>query len=99
MDIKINEVHFDADQKLIDFVELKINKLANKIDGIVRAEVFLTFDKSKSKHTENKVVKIKLEVPGHDLFAEKEATTFEDAVDQSIDALKRQIEKHKAKTR
>ena len=99
MDIKLNIVHFDADQKLLDFVDVKVKKLANIMDGVVGAEVFLTFDKSKTKHTDNKTAKIKLEVPGHDLFAEKDSTTFEDAVDQVIDALKKQVEKHKAKTK
>ncbi len=97
MDIKVNTVHFDADKKLLEFVEKKVVKLASGVDGVVGAEVHLTYDASKPKHTENKSAKIKLEVPGNDLFAEKEATTFEEAVDLTVDALKKQAEKYKSK--
>jgi putative sigma-54 modulation protein len=97
MNIKINCVHFDADKKLEDFVKVKVAKLDNFFDGIVKSEVFLTFDKSEKKHTENKISKIIVEIPGSDLFAEKQAKTFEEAIDLSVDALKKQIEKHKEK--
>ncbi len=97
MNIKINTVHFDADSKLLEFAEKKVTKLVIGVDEVIGAEVYLTFDASKPKHTDNKKVKIILEVPGYDLFAEKDATTFEEAVDQVVDALKKQIEKHKSK--
>lgn len=99
MDIKIYTIQFDADEKLLSFTHKKVKKITDTLDGVVGAEVFLTYNKSKPKHTNNKTAKIKLEVPGHDLFAEKEGNTFEEAVDQSIDALKKQIEKHKSKLR
>ncbi len=97
MNIKINTVHFDADKKLLDFVDNKVKKLDNYFDGIVGAEVFLTYDKSKSKRTDNKETKIKVEIPGNDLFAEKQAKTFEEAIDLTVDALKRQVKKFKEK--
>jgi putative sigma-54 modulation protein len=95
--MKINCVHFDADTKLEDFVKLKVGKLENFFDGIISSEVFLTFDKSEKPHTENKIAKILIEIPGSELFAEKQAKTFEEAVDLSIEALKKQIQKHKEK--
>jgi putative sigma-54 modulation protein len=97
MNIKINCVHFDADQKLEEFVKNKVGKLDNFFDGIVGSEVFLTFDKSEKTHTENKISKILLEIPGGELFAEKQAKTFEEAVDLSIEALRKQIQKYKEK--
>jgi len=99
MDIKINTIQFDADATLLDFVEGRINKLETLFGEIISAEAFLTFDKSQKKHTENKTVKIILEVKGSDLFAEKDAKSFEEATDNAIDALKRQIKKHKEKIR
>ncbi|NPA68351.1 MAG: ribosome-associated translation inhibitor RaiA [Chlorobi bacterium] len=99
MDINIKTTNFDADKKLIEFVEHKINKLDKYFDGIIRSEVVLNFNKSKKKYTDNKEAKVILEVPGNDLFAEKEAVTFEEAVDNVIDALEKQIKKHKGKLR
>ncbi len=97
MDINIKTTHFDADQKLIDFVNNKVNKLDKYFDGIIRSEVLLNFDKSKKKFTNNKEAKIKIEIPGNDLFAEKGATTFEEAVDLTLDALEKQVKKYKSK--
>lgn len=93
--IKINSVHFDADKKLVEFVEGRIEKLTHFYEGIMGADVFLRLDNDQSK--ENKVVGIRLENPGLDLFAEKQAKTFEEATDQVIEALRRQIRKKKTK--
>ena len=99
MDIKMNTVHFDADKKLVDFVNNKVKKLTSYCDNIIGAEVFLTFDKSAKKHTENKAVKIKIDIPKADIFADKQAKTFEEAIDSVVDALKKQLMKHKEKIR
>ncbi len=95
MDIKINTVHFDADQKLLDFTEKRISKLEQYFDGIIATEVFLNFDKSGAKKTDNKEVKIKVEISGNDLFAEKKEKTFEEAIDATVKALEKQLKKHK----
>jgi putative sigma-54 modulation protein len=95
MNIKIHSVHFDADKKLLDFIELKIEKLTQFFEGIIASEVFLRLENTQD--LENKVVEIKLEIPGNDLFAKRQSSSFESATDQSIDALKRQITKVKEK--
>ena len=69
MDIKIHSIHFDADEKLIEFVNSKVKKFVQLYDNIIEAEVFLRLDKDSS--TENKVTEIKLSIPGNDLFAKK----------------------------
>ena len=99
MDINIKTTHFDADKKLIEFVNSKVNKLDKYFDKIIRSEVVLNFNKSKKKFTDNKEAKIKIEIPGNDLFAEKEATTFEEDIDLTVDALERQVKKYKNKLR
>ena len=93
MQIKIHSIHFDADGKLEAFIENKINKLANFFDQIISAEVFLRLQKNDKK--ENKIVEIKLMIPGNDLFAKKQSKTFEEATDIAIDALKTQIKRKK----
>ncbi len=97
MNIQIHSVRFDADKKLIDFVHQKLEKLLQYDEEIVNAEVYLRLDKDQER--ENKISEIKLELPGGPLFARKQSKTFEEATDESIDALKKQISKHKEKKR
>jgi putative sigma-54 modulation protein len=97
MDIKISSVHFDADKKLLDFVDKKVNKLVKFYEDIIGAEVILRLENS--QNLENKVSEIRLLVPGYDLFAKKQSKTFEEATDIAIEALRQQILKHKEKQR
>ncbi|MFO7621483.1 MAG: ribosome-associated translation inhibitor RaiA [Bacteroidales bacterium] len=97
MNIQIHSVRFDADKKLIDFVHQKLDKLIQIGDGIVNAEVYLRLDKDQEK--ENKISEIKLDLSGGPLFAKKQSKTFEEATDQAVNALKRQIARHKQKKR
>jgi len=97
MNIQIHSIHFDADQKLIDFVNKKVGKLTQYADNILDAEVFLRL--SKSSERENKLVEIKVKVPGVELFAKDQSKTFEEAADNVVAALKKQLTKHKEKIR
>ena len=97
MNIQIHSVRFDADKKLIDFVHQKLEKLTQFAEDIVNAEVYLRLDKDQER--ENKISEIKLELPGGPLFAKRQSKTFEEATDETIDALKVQITKHKQKKR
>ena len=97
MNIKIQTVHFDADQKLLDFTEKKVEKLVKLYDAIVKVEVIFKLDKNSNE--ENKIAEIKLEIPGNDLFAKRQCKSFEEAVDEVLDALKTQLTKHKEKQR
>lgn len=95
MNIKIQTLHFNADQKLEDFVQTKVGKLVDKHQNVINAEVTLRLDKSHD--SENKIAEIKLEVPGNNLFAKKQSRSFEEATDVALEALKRQLSKHKDK--
>lgn len=97
MDIKIHSVHFDADSKLIDFVEKKVSKLDQFYDNIIGAEVFLRYEKDQTP--DNKITEIKLKIPGSDLFAKKQTDTFEQSTDLAVDALRKQLTKRKDKQR
>jgi putative sigma-54 modulation protein len=97
MNIQIHSVRFDADKKLIDFVHQKLEKLNQLGEDIVNAEVFLRLDKDDER--ENKISEIKLELPGGPLFAKKQSKSFEESTDDVIEALKKQITKHKQKKR
>ncbi len=95
MKVKIQSIHFDADKKLLDFINDKMNKLPHFYDHIIQSEVFLKIDKSDD--TANKIAEIRLHIPGQELFAKKQCKTFEEAVDTAIDALSKQVIKHKEK--
>lgn len=95
MEIKIHSIRFDADKKLLDYIQDKIQKLELFFDGIITTEVFLRLDKN--DQDENKISEIKILVPGTELFAKKQCKSFEEATDQSIEALRKQILKFKEK--
>ena len=95
MDIKVHSVHFKADQKLLDFVNEKVTKLQLFFDNIIAGEVFLRLDKNSEK--ENKVAEVKILMPGRELFAKKQCKSFEDAADTAVEALRKQVKKHKEK--
>jgi putative sigma-54 modulation protein len=95
MDFKVNTVHFTADKKLIDFIHDKVKKLGLMSDQIITSEVYLRIDKHDER--ENKIAEVKLLMPGSELFAKKQCKSFEEAADGAVDALKKQLEKYKAK--
>ena len=96
MDIKIQSVNFTSDQSLNDFVEERVVKLTQFFDHIIACEAFLKVDKKATAG--NKVAEIKLNIPGKELFAKKTGDSFEEATDLVVDALIRQLRKHKGKT-
>ncbi len=91
MNIQIHSIHFDADKDLIAFINLKLNKLITFNDSIISADVFLRIEKN--NEMENKLVDAKIHIPGKELFAKKHATSFEAAVNEVCEALRRQLVK------
>ena len=95
MNVKINSIHFEADQKLEGFIQDKVSKLTKHYDGILSAEVFLKLEKN--DQVGNKITEIKLGVKGNDIFAKKQSKSFEESTVEVLDALKRQLQKDKEK--
>lgn len=96
MKLQVHSIHFDADQKLVNYIQKKVDKLETFYDRLVDGEVFLRLN---NEGTDNKTVEIKLNVPGGQLFAEEKARSFEAATDLATDALRMQLKKFKAKLR
>lgn len=93
MQIIIQSLHFTAGRILTNYVDEKVSKLSHFYPRILAAEVCLRID---SPHTpQNKVCEIRLIVPGKDMFAIRNCKTFEEAIHETVDALKEQIRKHK----
>ncbi len=95
MKVNINSVNFKADSKLEQFIEKKVGKVSGYFEEVIGSEITLKVDKAETK--DNKVAEIRVQIPGYDLFAKKQSSTFEGATDMVVSALKKQLEKHKAK--
>ena len=95
MNIKINAVHFKADKKLEDFITEKLQKMQALFEGIIGSEVILKLENTEVP--ENKIAEIRLIIRGYDLFAKKQSSSFEEATDKAIEALRKQLLKRKGK--
>ena len=97
MKVEIQSVKFDADKKLVDFIQAKMNKMDRFVENALSSQVTLKIDKDDEQG--NKVAVVKIDVAGGDLLAERRCKTFEEAIDQCLDAIKKQIDKYKEKHR
>jgi putative sigma-54 modulation protein len=95
MKLQMHSIHFDADVKLLDFIQKRIDKLETFYDRFIDGEVFLRLDKD--SNNANKIVEVKLNIPGNQLFAKEKSDSFEAGVDSASEALRRQIKKFKEK--
>ena len=97
MKVNVQTPNFSASDRLIGFINKKLSKLETFYDRIIYADVFLKVQNTSNK--ENKTVEIVLSLPGEDAVAKKEGKTFEEAVDEVVRALERQLKKRKQKDR
>lgn len=94
MDVQIQSVGFNADQKLIDHIEKKVEKLKTFSDNITNVEIFLKLE-NMSQKVKEKVAEIKVSIPGVSLFAKHESKGFEESFDLALDSMIAQIKKNK----
>jgi len=97
MNVQINAVGFSVGAPLQDYVNEKLGKIEKYNDKITAIEVFLKLEKD--DNLENKLVEVKVDVKGGPVFAEKNGSTFEEAVDIVSDVVKRQLVKVKEKNK
>jgi putative sigma-54 modulation protein len=95
MKLQIHFIRFDSDYKLIKLIKRKLVKLETFYNRIIDGEVFLKIENNEFRI--NKIIEIKLNIPGDQLFAKERARTFEIGVDEVTEALRRQIKKVKEK--
>jgi putative sigma-54 modulation protein len=96
MNVQIQTVHFDADQKLMNHVQKKLDKLKTFHDKITGIEVYFKLE-NLSQKVKDKVAEIKVNVPRHSLFAKHESKGFEESFDLAYESLVSQIKKTKQK--
>lgn len=98
MNINVHSIHFDADIKLVEFIKEKLHKLNQFHDNILSGEVYLRLEHD-GENRENKVVEVRLAVPGRELFAKRQGKTFEEAAVNTAEALRSQVERTKERLR
>lgn len=97
MEIRIKSIHFDAPEKLQEFINKKVEKLQKSYEDIQKVEVQLKVEKPAAAL--NKTTSLTVTAPGSTLFVEKTCDTFEEGVDLCLDAMKVQLTKFKEKQR
>jgi putative sigma-54 modulation protein len=97
MKVNVHAVNFAVDRKLVDFIQERMEKLEKYYDKIVSFDVFLKVEKTSEK--ENKIIEVKVHVPGDDLIVKKQCKTFEEGVELTAESLERLLVKRKEKIR
>lgn len=97
MEIRIKSIHFDATEKLQEFINKKVEKLQKSYEDIQKVEVQLKVEKPAAAL--NKTTSLTVTAPGNTLFVEKTCDTFEEGVDLCLDAMKVKLTKFKEKQR
>ena len=95
MKIEIQSIHFNPDGGLVDFVNKKVEKISLLDDGVIKTDVFLKIEKPESP--ENKIAEIRIHSSNGEYFAKKQCNTFEESIDLSVQALRKQVLKQKGK--
>ncbi len=96
MNVQIQTVHFDADEKLLEHVQKRLDKLKTFHDRITGVEVYLRLE-NLSQKVRDKVAEIKVFIPKHALFAKHESKVFEESFDEAFDSMVSQIKRQKEK--
>jgi putative sigma-54 modulation protein len=97
MNVQIQTVHFDADSKLLDHVNEKIEKLKTFHDRIIGIEVYLVLDNVNHK-IKDKIAEIKVYVPKHSYFVKHTSKGFEESFDLALHSMINQIKRQKERT-
>ena len=96
MNVNIRSVHFDADEKLLDYIMKKVPKLGNFNDRIIQVDVFLKLDNV--AHTiKDKIAEIRVQIPRHQFFVKSTSKSFEESFDDALESMVSQIKKNKEK--
>lgn len=95
MTINIQYVKMPTSEAMTEYVEKKLQKIAEKYDWIIRADV--SFKMENNVYGKGNICEIELSIPGPKLFAATTETSFEAAAKETLLDLERQLKKRKAK--
>lgn len=97
MNVQIQSVHFEADSKLLEHVNKKLDKLRTFHDRIVGVEVYLVLD-NVVHNIKDKVAEIKVHIPKHTFFVKHQSKAFEESFDLAFNSMVNRIKRQKEKT-
>ena len=97
MKVTTQSVNFEADQKLLEFIQKRMDKLDQYYDKVIKSDVFLKVENTSGK--QNKIFEAKISVPGDSFIVKKVCKTFEEGADSAVNSLGRQLKKRKDKFR
>lgn len=96
MDVRIQPIHFEVANHLVEFINKKADKLARRFPAM--ADFDVTLKVVKPETAMNKEVVLRVSIPQNpEAVASKTADTFEEALDLAIEAVERQLGKNKEK--
>lgn len=93
MDVRIQAIHFDIADKLVNFINKKAERVARHNVNITDVDVTLKVVKPETAMNKEAVIKVK--APQEEYVASKTANSFEEAIDLCLEAIERQMEKKK----
>ncbi len=94
MNVNIQTIRFDADSRLVEYINRKLQKLSTFHDRIIQVNVFLKLDNV--VHTiKDKIAEIRIHVPRHDFFVKSTSKSFEESFDDALETMVSQIKKNK----
>jgi putative sigma-54 modulation protein len=97
MKVNMQSVNFNADKKLIDFIQKRMDKLELFYDKVIQSDVYLKVENTSDKM--NKIFEARVTVPGDSFVVKKQCKTFEEGTDMAVSSLERQLKKRKEKLR
>ena len=96
MNVNIHTVRFDADARLVEYVNRKLEKLNTFHDRIIKVNVFLKLD-NVVHNIKDKIAEIRIHVPRHEFFVKSTSKSFEESFDDAFDSIVTQIKRKKEK--
>lgn len=97
MKVNTQSINFNADQKLIHFIQKRMDKLDLFYDKVIKSDVYLKVENTSTK--ENKIFEARVSVPGDSFIVKKQCKSFEEGADSAVSSLERQLKKRKQKLR
>ncbi len=97
MKVNTQSVNFNADKKLIDFIQRRMDKLDMFYDKVIQSDVYLKVENTSDKA--NKIFEARVKVPGDSFVVKKQCKTFEEGTDMAVSSLERQLKRRKEKLR
>jgi len=96
MNVNIQSVRFDADAKLLEYINKKVEKLQTFHDRIIDVDIFLKLD-NVAHNIKDKIAEINVRVPKREFFAKASSKSFEESFDAALSSMANQVKKYKEK--